>query len=88
MSRVEEALERIVGVTPAFTRPPYGESNDLVRQIAYNRGQSLVIWDFDANDWNGYTAAQTNALYDQAVAKHPSSILTLNHEPYGACDCA
>jgi hypothetical protein len=25
MARVEEAFQRIIGVTPAFVRPPYGK---------------------------------------------------------------
>jgi len=79
---VEQALERILGVTPAFMRPPYGEYNDLVRQAAYVRGQKLVIWDFDSGDSTGSTAAQSNAAYDQLANQHPSTILALNHEVY------
>ncbi|KAG6899669.1 hypothetical protein C0993_008129 [Termitomyces sp. T159_Od127] len=47
MWRVELALSRIVGVVPAFMRPPYGNYNDLVRQASAIRGQKLVIWDFE-----------------------------------------
>jgi peptidoglycan/xylan/chitin deacetylase (PgdA/CDA1 family) len=83
MSRVEEALQRIIGVTPAFTRPPYGNYNDLVRQVASARGQKLITWDFDSGDSTGSTAAQSNAAYDQLADRHPSTILALNHEVYG-----
>lgn len=83
MWRVEQALERIIGVTPAFMRPPYGNYNDLVRQASYVRGQKLVIWDLDTGDSTGSTPAQSNTVYDNAVKKHPSNILALNHEVYG-----
>ena len=83
MGRVEEALERIIGVKPAFMRPPYGSYNDLVRKVAYARGQKLVIWDFDSGDSTGATAAQSNAAYDKVAKKHPSTVLALNHETYG-----
>jgi len=82
MWRVEQALQRIVGVTPAFMRPPYGSYNDLVRQAAYVRGQKLAIWDFDSGDSTGSTAAQSDDAYDALAKKHPNTILALNHEVY------
>lgn len=82
MWRVEQALQRILGVTPAFMRPPFGNYNDLVRQVAAQRGQKLVIWDFDSGDSTGASVATSNANYDAVVKKHPSTILALNHEVY------
>ncbi|KAF7979559.1 hypothetical protein HWV62_41832 [Athelia sp. TMB] len=79
---VEQAFQRLLGVTPAFLRPPYGNYNDLVRQIAAQRGQQLVTWDFDSGDSTGSTAAQSNAAYDALVKQHPKTILALNHEVY------
>jgi peptidoglycan/xylan/chitin deacetylase (PgdA/CDA1 family) len=84
MGRVEGALERIIGVKPAFMRPPYGSYNDLVRKVAHARGQKLVIWDFDSGDSTGSTPAQSKAAYDKVAEEHPSTILALNHETYGA----
>jgi peptidoglycan/xylan/chitin deacetylase (PgdA/CDA1 family) len=82
MWRVEQALQKIIGVTPAFMRPPYGNYNDLVRQASYIRGQVLAIWDFDSGDSVGATPAQSEASYDQIIGQHPSNILALNHETY------
>jgi len=82
MWRTEQAMQRIIGVTPAFMRPPYGEYNDLVRQVAYQRGQKLVTWDFDNGDSTGSTPAQSMAAYDAVAKKHPSTILALNHEVF------
>uniref|UniRef100_A0A0W0G5K7 Putative carbohydrate esterase family 4 protein n=1 Tax=Moniliophthora roreri TaxID=221103 RepID=A0A0W0G5K7_MONRR len=44
------ALSRIVGVTPAFMRPPFGSYNDQVLDASGLRGQDVVIWDFDSHD--------------------------------------
>ncbi|KAF9001487.1 carbohydrate esterase family 4 protein [Cyathus striatus] len=82
MWRVEQALQRIIGVTPAFMRPPYGSYNDLVRQASAVRGQSLALWDFDSEDSVGATVAQSKSLYDQLVSRRPSNVLALNHETY------
>jgi peptidoglycan/xylan/chitin deacetylase (PgdA/CDA1 family) len=82
MWRVEQALQRIIGVVPAFMRPPYGNYNDNVRNVAGARGQNIAIWDFDSQDSIGATPAQSEQYYDQIIAQHPSTILTLNHEVY------
>jgi len=79
---IEQALERIVGKAPAFMRPPYGNYNDLVRQVAYQRGQSLVLWDLDTQDSLGASVATSEQIYADAVAKNPKNLLPLNHEPY------
>jgi len=79
---IEQALERILGIKPAFMRPPYGNYNDLVRQVAYQRGQKMVTWDFDSGDSTGSTPAQSEAAYDAAIKKHPKTMLALNHEVY------
>jgi peptidoglycan/xylan/chitin deacetylase (PgdA/CDA1 family) len=79
---VEQAFQRLLGVTPAFLRPPDGNYNDLVRQVAYQRGQKIVTWDFDSGDSTGSTAAQSNKAYDALIKQHPSTILALNHEVY------
>ncbi|ESK83223.1 carbohydrate esterase family 4 protein [Moniliophthora roreri MCA 2997] len=80
MARVDLALQRIIGVTPAFMRPPYGEYNDLVRQVSAARGQSLVNWDFDSGDSVGATANKSKADYTKVINDHPSTIIALNHE--------
>ncbi|KAG5726443.1 Chitin deacetylase, partial [Termitomyces sp. T112] len=80
MWRVELALSRIVGVVPAFMRPPYGNYNDLVRQASEIRGQKLVIWDFDSGDSVGATPDESKDDYDELIDEHPQTILALNHE--------
>jgi len=80
--RVEQALQKIAGVVPAFMRPPYGEYNDEVREVAGQRGQTVVNWDFDSGDSVGASVAESNRRYDEVVSQHPSTLLALNHEVY------
>ena len=82
MARTEQAIQRLIDVQVAFTRPPYGEYNNIVRQVAANRNQKLVNWSFDSGDSIGATPAESNAAYDKLVKDHPSSVLALNHEVY------
>jgi len=80
MSRVEEAIQKITGALVGFMRPPYGSYNQQVLDVAGERGQSVAIWDFDSRDSVGATPAESEALYDDAINRHPSNILALNHE--------
>ncbi|EEB89647.1 hypothetical protein MPER_12235 [Moniliophthora perniciosa FA553] len=80
MWRVEQALQRIIGVTPAFMRPPYGNYNDLVRQASAVRGQSLVNWDFDSGDSVGASPEQSKSDYANLIQQHPNTVIALNHE--------
>jgi peptidoglycan/xylan/chitin deacetylase (PgdA/CDA1 family) len=82
MWRVEEALQRITGLTPAFMRPPFGSYNDNVLAASAVRGQKVAIWDFDSGDSTGATPAQSKQKYTDIANQRPSTILTLNHETY------
>uniref|UniRef100_A0A8H7XY41 NodB homology domain-containing protein n=1 Tax=Psilocybe cubensis TaxID=181762 RepID=A0A8H7XY41_PSICU len=77
---VEEALMKITGAYPAWARPPYGEYNDLVRQVAGSRGQNLALWDFDSGDTWGISTAEVLRRYDNLISSRPNTVLTLNHE--------
>jgi hypothetical protein len=80
MFRMEEAFSRIIGVKPAFMRPPFGSYNDNIRSIAIQRGQNLALWDWDTGDADGNTTAQSKAVYQDAVNDRVSNMLVLNHE--------
>ncbi|KAK0482028.1 carbohydrate esterase family 4 protein [Armillaria luteobubalina] len=79
-ARTDLALKKILGVDVAFMRPPYGAYNSIVTQVAAAHKQNVILWDFDSGDSVGETAANSEKDYDALVAKHPSTILTLNHE--------
>ncbi|KAF8648430.1 hypothetical protein AX16_006293 [Volvariella volvacea WC 439] len=82
--RVEQALQRITGATPAFMRPPYGSYNNLVREVAGARGQGIVLWNLDSGDSAGISVAAQKQRYTDIANQHPSSIIALNHETYAS----
>ncbi|KAL5504809.1 hypothetical protein ACEPAH_7472 [Sanghuangporus vaninii] len=84
MWKVELALSRIIGVQPAWMRPPYGSYNDLVRSASAIRNQSLIIWDFDSGDSTGASAEQSKSDYLNLANSRPNTILALNHETYAS----
>jgi len=58
LSRTQQAIQQTAGVTPDVFRPPYGETNSTVQQIASSLGLRQIIWDVDSQDWNNAGAAQ------------------------------
>ncbi|KAJ8090213.1 hypothetical protein PM082_018804 [Marasmius tenuissimus] len=81
--KMEQALQRITGVVPAFMRPPFGSYNNLVREVAAARGQKVVIWDFDSGDSASPrpSAGQLRSNYGHLLWDiRPNNVLTLNHE--------
>lgn len=82
MYKVEQALQRIAGVQPAHMRPPFGAYNNLVREVASERGQKIINWDLDSGDSAGASASSQKSLYDQTISRRPSTILALQHETY------
>ncbi|KAF7335827.1 Chitin deacetylase [Mycena venus] len=52
---------------------PYGNYNDLVRQVAKNLDKDLVTWDFDSGDSVGKSWQQSEKLYTTKINKHPQN---------------
>ncbi|KAJ7284379.1 carbohydrate esterase family 4 protein [Mycena rebaudengoi] len=79
-AKIDTALYKILGIKTQFIRPPYGSYSKLARQVAFQMDKCFVTWDFDSGDSVGATLAESEDDYDRAVAGHPVSLLTLNHE--------
>jgi hypothetical protein len=46
-----KAIKDVLGVTPLYWRPPFGDVDDRIRYIAQALGMQTVIWDNDVNDF-------------------------------------
>ncbi|KAJ7129889.1 hypothetical protein C8R43DRAFT_931089 [Mycena crocata] len=80
MFRMEEAFSRILGIKPAFMRPPFGSYNGNIQSIAAGRGQSLALWDWDTGDADGNTTSQSEAVYNDVASSKVNNALILEHE--------
>lgn len=80
MEKLDVALERIIGVTAAWMRPPNGSYNDVVLEVAGKRGQNVVLWDFNSRDTSGITTEEIQDAYVDLADQHPCNALTLNVE--------
>ncbi|KAF7311981.1 Carbohydrate esterase family 4 protein [Mycena indigotica] len=78
-NKTDIALAKILGITSPYLRPPYGNYNKLVRQIAYQFNKTLILWDMDTEDSIGATVEQSLQYYDQYIANN-SVTIPLQHE--------
>ncbi|KAH6581638.1 hypothetical protein BASA60_002300 [Batrachochytrium salamandrivorans] len=46
-------IKEVIGVTPRFFRPPYGDIDDRIRAILLNLGLIIVEWNVDSQDADG-----------------------------------
>ncbi|ELU45794.1 polysaccharide deacetylase domain-containing protein [Rhizoctonia solani AG-1 IA] len=61
-------------------RPPYGEYDDEVREVAGSLGQKGSSASSRRMRW--MKASQSKNDYKNLVSKNPNNVLTLNHETY------
>ncbi|MFQ5808146.1 MAG: polysaccharide deacetylase family protein [Armatimonadota bacterium] len=50
LTRCNDAIESITGVTPTYFRPPGGHRNRSVVSLARQAGLNMVLWDVNPND--------------------------------------
>ena len=48
---MSDKVENLTGVRPTLFRPPYGEYNNRVVQVARQEGYEVVQWSVDSLDW-------------------------------------
>ena len=51
LARVQRVMRDHVGVAPAFYRPPYGVSTQVMLDVVAGEGMLTVNWDVSVNDW-------------------------------------
>jgi peptidoglycan/xylan/chitin deacetylase (PgdA/CDA1 family) len=90
-----EVIKTVIGVTPIYMRPPYGDIDDRVRAIALAMGLNVIIWtrtseglSFDTFDWDvpGGTqsasgaVAQFETILQTAIKQLSTGFIVLSHD--------
>jgi peptidoglycan/xylan/chitin deacetylase (PgdA/CDA1 family) len=81
MQKVEQALVNIIGIKPAYMRPPYLETSGQFLPTLKGLGYKVITDDIDTGDWNKNTPAQSEQLFTKAGATGNGHI-PLMHEVY------
>lgn len=85
-----KAIKDVIGVTPIFMRPPYGDTDNRVRAITRAVGLWTVLWTegFDTDDWSllsGTKESHVLDIFNGWVNKVPtmdSGFIVLEHDLY------
>lgn len=76
LGTTDHAVAAAVGRPPTLVRPPYGAVSLEVRNVARERGMSLVGWDVDTHDQR---EPRARSIADQAVKQaHPGAIVLMH----------
>jgi len=78
LRRTAQAVEEVAGVkVAAYFRPPFGDFDVRVEQVAANEGYPIVFWNRDTRDW--HPATTPDQLHDRACAWAQNGDIVLMH---------
>lgn len=76
---IKEARDIIrdqIGHDPKYTRPPYGNTNDIVRKVA---NTPIILWSVDTLDWQ---SKNPEAIVSTALSQVQDGAIILMHDIY------
>jgi len=76
MTHSQDQIEEATGERPILFRPPYGNYNDTVLDLAEQTDQSVVLWSLDTYDWQHLNANATYEIVKNNV--YPGSIILMH----------
>ena len=76
VERTQAAIAAASGVWPSSLRPPYGDVDQRVRDLA---GLPLVVWDVDTNDWQ---EPGPDVVAERAISWSSRGSIVLMHDTH------
>ena len=81
LSNSMKLITEITGKPVRFFRPPYGDYNDLLINVATGLGLKTIQWDVDTLDWKGLSASEIVSRVKK-FTKNGSIILCHNNSDH------
>lgn len=75
-----EAIHSLTGYTPCVFRPPYGDVDQQVIDIAQSLGLATVTWDVDPSDWAN---PGTSVIVQRVLAQVQPGSIIISHDGGG-----
>ncbi|KAG2210780.1 hypothetical protein INT46_006850 [Mucor plumbeus] len=81
---LERIVNNLIGVKPAFIRPPYGNANDETVSKLEERGYSVIRWSTDTKDYDTHDIQQEMANVKNSFNSSTidEGFITLSHDVY------
>ncbi|EAU89893.2 carbohydrate deacetylase [Coprinopsis cinerea okayama7 len=80
MTRLETALQKILGIRPKWFRPPYGAQNQNLLNIMRSLRYKTVTWNLDTEDWNNVSVQTSQAKFNALNNNRDPKIIPLAHD--------
>jgi peptidoglycan/xylan/chitin deacetylase (PgdA/CDA1 family) len=84
LSRVQQIIEELTGSKPQFFRPPFGASNERVRQIVQDEGMLFMTWSNGSEDWVKQYQTPEGVIKRVMEQLHPGSNILMHELPWTA----
>lgn len=81
---VQRIVKETIGVTPAFFRPPFGSSNEYVKQQAAKEGMLFMTWSNGSEDWLATNQKPEGVIKRVLDQLHPGSNILMHELPWTA----
>ncbi|MBR2754105.1 polysaccharide deacetylase family protein [Candidatus Saccharibacteria bacterium] len=76
INEARSTLAGILGFNPRFTRPPYGNINNVIREVV---GTPMILWSVDTEDWR---SKDTDSIISTAMSELHDGAIILMHDIY------
>ena len=73
------AIEDITGAQVNVLRPPYGSTNETVKQVCRELGLVIANWNIDTEDWRTRDA---DAILNSVLKSARDGAIVLSHDLY------
>ena len=76
INEAKTSIKNIIGRDPIYTRPPYGNTNDVVRATV---GTPIILWSVDSEDWK---SRNVEAIISTTMSEIHDGAIILMHDIY------
>lgn len=80
--KTNELFETMLGISPRFYRPPYGEITDEQLAFLDEKDMKVILWSVDTRDWNSPIVTVENISDVMINNLHPE-VINLMHDAGG-----
>jgi len=77
LQKTQDAFFRLLGVRPAFYRPPHGTRSPFVARVVSDRKMKMIGWDVAAEDWS---ATDSELVAHRILAGAQAGSIVLLHD--------
>lgn len=76
INNTNKIIEETIGIKPQYLRPPYGNTNDHIKEIA---DMTTILWNVDTLDWK---SRNEDAVYKEIMKNASDGSIILLHDLY------